>query len=90
MRTPTDYFGTVGQVKRPCEACNKPIKIDNNNPAIYGGGRFCSQLCSKFRTYDRYIEWLQENPEEYKKHLEEKGEIEKEVDRSLFDRDISL
>ena len=85
-----NYFGSVNQVRRPCECCEKPISADKETPSIYGGGRFCSELCSKLRTNDKYLEWLQENPEMYRNYLENKGLLKKEVDKTVFDRSIQL
>ena len=78
MAFPIDYFGSSRGARRPCEACGEPITLNKKSPSIYGGGRFCSANCSKFRTPDKHIIWLEQHPEEYQAWLERKAKREKD------------
>jgi len=85
MRFPGNMFGTTSGVRRPCEACGEPITVDKKRPAIYGGGRFCSERCSKLRDPDTHMKWLVENPEEYQAYMERKREREKAGPKKEYD-----
>ncbi len=78
---PNNYFlGTTRTTNRPCECCNRPVKIDEDNPEVYGSGRFCSQVCAKLRTPEKHHAWVKDNSEDYKKWDEWKTKLEnKEV-----------
>ena len=75
---PNNYFlGTTRTTNRPCECCNRPVKIDEDNPEVYGSGRFCSQVCAKLRTPEKHHAWVKDNSEDYKKWDEWKTKLEK-------------
>ena len=77
MRSPNNYFlGTSRTSFRPCECCNRPVKIDDKNPEVYGSGRFCSKECAKLRTAEKHYVWKNENPEDYKLWDERKTKLE--------------
>jgi hypothetical protein len=85
---PNNYFSGGAQFNnRPCECCEQAIKVDRDNPALYGSGRFCCERCSKLRTPEKHWNWLTENPEEYKKWVEWKKEQEKTRDRNQLGGD---
>jgi len=78
--------GSSGGPRRPCEACGEPISIDGRNPAVYGGGRFCSEKCSKLRDADKHMRWLIDNPEEHQAWFERR----QERDRSGMSREYDV
>ncbi len=75
---PNNYFlGTTRQTNRPCECCNRSVKIDEDSPEVYGSGRFCSKICATYRTPEKYYAWKKDNPDEYEKWDEWKTKLEK-------------
>jgi len=71
MSRPINYWGSGGNgSRRPCEACQEPIKVDQRSPAVYGGGRFCSENCARLRTPELHLRYLEQNPEEYQAWFE--------------------
>lgn len=88
MRNFNNYFqGSSGGGARPCECCSQPVTLDEFTPAIFGGGRFCSEKCSKLRTEGKHWNWLKENPEEYKKWMEWKHESQRGPNRDALGGD---
>lgn len=76
-RNPNNYFiGVHRGAPKPCECCDHPIIMSYKSPAVYGSGRFCSELCSKLRTPEKHWNWMSEHPDEYKKWKEWKKEQE--------------
>lgn len=74
---PNNYFlGTTRSSARPCESCERPVKVDEDNPQVFGSGRFCSEICSRLRTPEKHWQWKNENPEDYEVWSKWKTELE--------------
>ena len=77
MKSPNNYFlGSTRGTNRPCECCERPVRVDEDAPAVYGSGRFCSEKCSKLRTPEKHWAWMEEHPEEYEAWSKWKTELE--------------
>ncbi len=70
MLKPNNYFGGGSRGPMPCECCKRPVKFDREHPAMYGSGRFCSEICAKLRSPEAHWNWMVENPEEMEKWQE--------------------
>ncbi len=76
---PNNYFlGSTRGSNRPCECCERPVKVDENDPAVYGSGRFCSPICAKLRTPEKHYYWSEEFPEQYEAWKQGRIKIEEQ------------
>ena len=74
---PNNYFSGSGRgSNRPCECCDRPVKIDEDDPAVYGSGRFCSSICAKLRTPEKHWNWMMDHSEEYEAWKKRRIDIE--------------
>lgn len=58
-----DAFGFkpgMGSQHRKCLACEGQI----TGPNVYGSGLYCSELCTKLRTREAYLQWKEQHDRE--------------------------